>query len=207
LLIRFSLSNLMEVSPSWEDHLSFFKLLISKPSLHKVHWDFVSQKCKFLANPGFLSWYSYQTSSNHLFAICVQLRSIFTLLFIADMHYMFRPNWPSSVHKLFAWGHCSSSLCTVIAAGNVLQQCTCSVHLKQVMGCNYWVIHPVECVSITHCKILCTQQSIISWWILLWTSQTTCFVPVWRPSASRSQTQKISKAVTINSTAPLSRYV
>jgi hypothetical protein len=30
-----SLTNMMEVSPFWEDHLSFYKLLISKPSLHR----------------------------------------------------------------------------------------------------------------------------------------------------------------------------
>jgi hypothetical protein len=35
---------------------------------------------------------------------------------------------------------------------------------------------------------------------------TTCFGPVWRPSLGGSQTQKISKAVTIYSTDPLSRY-
>jgi hypothetical protein len=30
-----SLTNLMEVSPSWENHFPFYKLMISKPSFHR----------------------------------------------------------------------------------------------------------------------------------------------------------------------------
>jgi hypothetical protein len=49
-------------------------------------------------------------------------------------------------------------------------------------------MHPVARVSIKYWNNLRTQQSI-----LLCTSHTTCFDPVWRPSSGGSQTQKISK--------------
>jgi hypothetical protein len=55
---------------------------------------------------------------------------------------------------------------------------------------NYWVMHPVACVSIKYWNNLRMQQSIFGARFLLCTSHITCFGPVWRPSSGGSQTQK-----------------